>query len=1275
MLATKVSSYVLTLERSAVDRAQLTLRSGEAILASAQLGCSLGSLTPQELEQIRWYWEDYLDRPGEASRRTARGVEDRLREVGAHLFETLFSAADARKLWTTASQDLSRLRFEIRDTISDPREPPWELLYEAQRGVWLAAACGSFVRRPYTSTSDAATPDQGPLRVLTVLSPPDRTGRSAFRSAYRRIADTAAEEGAAVVWDVLRPPTLARLSGALLEAEAMERPYHVVHFEGSGVFLDPASTQELPAGLEEASFPAADNRNIGLTGYLLFDHAQDSSRLRLVSALDLAELLGEARTPLLALTNSCERPTGDALVALPLDAPRAFQAIAVELSAVSSVSVIQIPYRLDPDTVAKFYAKAYGALAEGFSPGEAVAAVRAEAADNPTRTSVFERTERHDAPVLRLHEAHPTPIIDRPRSAFLTDSGQSETDVSEPGVKRADPRLPQRPRGGCFGLDGLLVDIDRLFHGSSCVLLCGDPGSGKTIAAAEYCRWVRASDGLDGPVVYTSLEGVRSVASLVDRLSSTFAEPLAGSGYAFEQMEEAERLETTLFVLNQIPTLWIWDNFEIIRGDARQEPWPEEEVEKLHDALHKLIDTQVRLLIVSRDGEKWLKTPVRRRRLTPLPLRERLLVARSLLQSLHFPTREFERWMPVVEASRGNPMLLRLLVRQALHEGLGGTGDLSAFLDRALGALAGPGGSNRENDDLLAPALRYVYERGFGENEKEILSLAYLFGQVIDLDILALMAKRDKEHALRELQGRSAEAILEARPSSGFDRATDFGLLRAYGPRRYVVEPALAGHSARLFGSCFPGSAQAQDLGVTKRPGRFSGSMAALAARTGFGAGPPPGAAAPESPAAQSAAAPVAAPVAATLEVDRTAGDRVTQAFVEACSAFGRQLAAAAELDQAHSLNSLVANEPTFRRAIEIARERKWWGRPAGALEALGELYDRTGCVAIWDELIESLQPDCSDPGSQKPLEGRELLWRPLAEQQVRLATRRGSSGWAIEMQRHAVEFDRRRCGNALNSDVRELSEEQRQGLLDLARSLNRLGSIARADNAPIDAAEIEAFEVCEALGEHERAAAWAFELGSDYTNKRAIQDLGKADRWLRRGLELLADQKEGASRFLAALGQVAWERFRAARSQERPEAELIRHLTDARQYFERAIENAPAYNHTALAQYNQLYGHVSYSLGDIDRSLPHYRESIRHDDTLGNVIGAARTRFSLAIALRDVGRLGEARKYATAVFDEIKELEHPSAEHLLDRARRLVENIEERIEVKRSKRRPGLSW
>ena len=346
-----------------------------------------------------------------------------------------------------------------------------------------------------------------------------------------------------------------------------------------------------------------------------------------------------------------------------------------------------------------------------------------------------------------------------------------------------------------------------------------------------------------------------------------------------------------------------------------------------------------------------------------------------------------------------------------------------------------------------------------------------------------------------------------------------------------------------------------------------------------------------------------------------------------------------------------------------------WWEVIVGPLHALGALYEQTGRATIWQELVEDLAVDCVDPRTRGPLHGRDEFWRAVIEQRIRLAMRQGSFTWALELQKVAASWDRDQVAGAFDLPFEDLDIRQRSGLMNLAESLNRLGSIARNDTAPLHNVEEEAIEICEKLGEDIKAADWCHDLALHYTEAPAIRDLSRAEKWLRRGLEYLPDQHPSKARFLAALGQVSWERFRAARQGERPESELIRHLADSRQYYQRAIEHDASSDYESLARHNLQYGHASYSMGDIDRAVPHYREAIRYDQLRRNTFGAAKTRFNLSIALRDVGRLGESRKYAVAAFGELQRIDGPISEDLFERARKLVMNIESRLEAKKKKR------
>ena len=119
--------------------------------------------------------------------------------------------------------------------------------------------------------------------------------------------------------------------------------------------------------------------------------------------------------------------------------------------------------------------------------------------------------------------------------------------------------------------------------------------------------------------------------------------------------------------------------------------------------------------------------------------------------------------------------------------------------------------------------------------------------------------------------------------------------------------------------------------------------------------------------------------------------------------------------------------------------------------------------------------------------------------------------------------------------------------------------------------------------------------------------------------------------------------------------------MNDARQYYLRALENDPPDDWAHLAAHNQELGHICFSLGDLGRALPYYRESIRYYQRAGNTAEVAQTQFTLALSLRDANRMAEARKFAQDAFANFKKISDCDPE-MLKRAERTLESIEQRI-------------
>jgi len=93
----------------------------------------------------------------------------------------------------------------------------------------------------------------------------------------------------------------------------------------------------------------------------------------------------------------------------------------------------------------------------------------------------------------------------------------------------------------------------------------------------------------------------------------------------------------------------------------------------------------------------------------------------------------------------------------------------------------------------------------------------------------------------------------------------------------------------------------------------------------------------------------------------------------------------------------------------------------------------------------------------------------------------------------------------------------------------------------------------------------------------------------------------------------------------------------------------------------NQL-GNIYGDAGDLNRALPHYRESIRLEEARGNLFGAALTRFNVAVHLARAGRFTDAREYARAALRNFETF-GPRAAAEIEETRQLLAQIESDLE------------
>jgi tetratricopeptide (TPR) repeat protein len=372
-------------------------------------------------------------------------------------------------------------------------------------------------------------------------------------------------------------------------------------------------------------------------------------------------------------------------------------------------------------------------------------------------------------------------------------------------------------------------------------------------------------------------------------------------------------------------------------------------------------------------------------------------------------------------------------------------------------------------------------------------------------------------------------------------------------------------------------------------------------------------------------------------------------------------------------IGALSAEEANLLHARRLARRFGWWDRVISAMQGLRNLYDQSGRRAEWRRLVDEIVPDFVDPATDGPLPGREDLWSAVTEYRVRLA--RESRHWdeAERLQRLRVDWDRRRADEASGvsfqlAKPRKLEAyatcADRNSIRTLATSLHELGEIQRERQQPeCVAAYEESLAVAEAIDDRAVTAICAFNLGTTLKGVPAIRDLPKAEQWYRRSLELHDEEdRVGRGRCLGQIGAVAFGRFKESREAGEPEAELLRHVDEAVQSYQQALELLPdnAVNDLAVthSQLGAIYGDV----GDFDRALPHCRNAIRYEEAQGNQYGAAQTRFNVAIDLAQSGRLSDARQYALAALRDFQSYGDRAADDVAD-TEQLLAHIDQTIQ------------
>ncbi len=732
-------------------------------------------LSGQDLEDLRWYLEDYLVAPYAVYEDRGREIEGRLPAWGQALFASVFgSGREGGKIYQRTA---GRKDWEL--WIASDSAPflalPWELLRDPDRKTPLALGI-SGIHRTIDAPSDAAqVPTGESLRVLMVIARPYGQKDVPYRTIARPLLSRLEPVQGRVELEVLRPPTFNALKERLRRAQAAEEPFHIVHFDGHGTVGRPVR-----GGSPDPLRYAADRP----VGVLLFE--TEAGGEDPIAADDLAPELATAGVPLLVL-NACRSGM------LAGAEPNA--AVATRLLHEGTAAVVAMGYTVYAVAAAEMMAAFYESLFAGDSVSQAVTAGRRQLHRRNLRPSPKGKLPLADwiVPVhyARREIAFPQLRRQATRGGISLDEALEKVREREQAAARPEGEGVHvegeidAAEGRFFGRDQEFQWLETALRTDRVVLLHGIGGTGKTELAKAFGRWLRDSGGLDHPslVFFHSFEpGLPSFG--LDGVVASVGLRFFGSDFA--RLDPDDRVQAVLEALRETRMLLIWDNFETVHSmpdpqgvTPTLDETERERMRRFLEAVHEKGKGGV--IITSRSRESWLGEEIRRREVGGLAREDAIEYADALLAGRPeaIARRKNSPFAELMEHLAGHPLSLRLVLPR-LEET-----EPEALLEELRNEPV-PDFDEAEDGDRLrsvAASVHYSF-RHLPDEDRRRLPVLSLFEGMVDADVLGLLsAQDDAPDRVRQVDTAAWVTTL--------DRCAAFGLLTPLGMGIYRLHPAL----------------------------------------------------------------------------------------------------------------------------------------------------------------------------------------------------------------------------------------------------------------------------------------------------------------------------------------------------------------------------------------------------------------------------------------------------------------------------------------------------
>jgi len=510
----------------------------------------IAPLGPIEAEELGWYLERWPVWPNPLVADRAKQVEANLIAWGQALHGAalpLQPTANVLQAWAGVEAGASR-RFSVsvddslllgsseaenataQEAATALLALPWELLHNGD-GFLFQGGRPTRVRRRLPNKRTLAVPVVAPpIRVLLITARPedDACGYLDHRASALPLVAATEELGEVLRLTLLHPATYPALEAELARAQQAGEPYHVVHFDGHGVY----------------------DRRVGLGG-LCFEDPSDSHKLterrhQTVYTNQLGPLLKDYRIPLVLL-EACQSAQAEA----------GSESVASELLRMGVASVVAMSHSVLVETARRFVAAFYAELAKGQRVGQAMLAGQRALHRDPSRG------QRYGIGELTLADWF-VPVLyqekDDPQLFTATPAPQTREDLRSRLRARLGAVPPEPANTGFVGRSRDLLALERLLRQERWAVVRGQGGEGKTALAAELARWLVRSQQLRR-AAFVSVE----LCSHKDAVLDALGRQLVGADYSAAKYDSPEQALLPIErALREQPTLLVIDNMESV---------------------------------------------------------------------------------------------------------------------------------------------------------------------------------------------------------------------------------------------------------------------------------------------------------------------------------------------------------------------------------------------------------------------------------------------------------------------------------------------------------------------------------------------------------------------------------------------------------------------------------------------------------------------------------------------------------------------------------------